>query len=161
MYLRALSIAALLVVSPVVASAQKAPAKAAQKAPVKDTEKTAAIRKLLVLTGAGQLGIQVMGQLMGSFKQAMPKVPERFWADFMKEVSPDELTNLIVPIYDKHLSLAEVNEVIRFYESPVGKKLVSVLPQVTQESMEAGKVWGAQIAQRVQQRLQEQNIQPK
>jgi uncharacterized protein len=111
------------------------------------------IRKLLVMTGSAQLGAQVMAQLMQSMKKAMPNVPERFWADFQKEVRTDELIDLIVPVYDRHLSHDDVKALIRFYETPSGKKFVSVLPQITQESMSAGETWGRGLAERVIARL--------
>ena len=118
------------------------------------------LRKLLVLMGSGKLGMQVMQQMIGQFKTTMPKVPAKFWADFMKEVRPDDLIDLIVPIYDKHLNQGEVKAIIKFYESPAGKKLTSVLPQITQESMMAGQKWGMALGQKVVKRLQEQGIQP-
>lgn len=121
-----------------------------------ETEKTAAIRKLLVVTGSGQLGLQVMTQMISSLKASMPKVPEKFWQDFMKEVNPGELIDLVVPIYDRHLSLAEVKDIIRFYETPAGKKLISTMPQITQESMDVGRTWGRQLGERVAKKLQEQ-----
>jgi|SRR5688572_17999836 len=111
------------------------------------------IRKLLVMTGSAQLGAQVMAQLMQSMKKAMPNVPERFWADFQKEVRTDELIDLIVPVYDRHLSHDDVKALIKFYETPSGKKFVSVLPQITQESMAAGENWGRGLAERVISRL--------
>lgn len=112
-----------------------------------DPAKLADIKKLMVLTGAGNIGIQVMSQLIGSLKQAIP-ASEDFWQGFMKEVNPDELINLVIPVYDKHLSHAEVKELIKFYETPVGKKMISVMPAITQESMQAGQKWGMDLAQR-------------
>lgn len=111
------------------------------------------IRKLLIMTGSAQLGTQVMGQLMGSMKKAMPNVPERFWNDFQKEVRTDELIDLIIPVYDRNLTADDIKALIKFYETPAGKKFVSVLPQITQESMTAGEGWGRGLAQKVIDRL--------
>src|SRR6266568_3956440 len=98
-----------------------------------ETQKQKDIRKLLKITGSGELGTQVMSQMVGSMKKAMPQVPEKFWGDFLKEVRTDEL--------------------IRFYESPTGKKFVSVLPKITQESMVVGEKWGRELAERVIKKL--------
>ncbi len=111
------------------------------------------IRKLLTLTGSGQLGMQVMTQMMQQFKQAKPNVPEKFWSDFMKKVRVDDLISLIVPIYDKHLSHPEVKDLIGFYQTPTGRKLVRVLPLITQESMTAGQTWGLKIGTAVAEEL--------
>lgn len=118
-----------------------------------DPSKTDDIRKLLAITGSAQLGAQVMSQLMGSMKNAMPNVPEAFWTDFQKEVRTGELIDLIVPVYDRHLSADDVKTLIKFYETPTGKHFVAALPVITQESMTAGQEWGRRIAERVVTRL--------
>ncbi len=128
-----------------------------QKQP--ETQKQTDIRKLLKITGSGELGTQVMGQMIGNMKKAMPQVPDKFWADFMKEVHTDELVDLIVPVYDRNLSQNDVTELIRFYESPTGKKFVSGLPKITQESMGVGETWGRQLAMKVMAKLQAQQSQ--
>lgn len=121
-----------------------------------ETQKQRDIRKLLQITGSGQLGTQVMSQMVGNMKKAMPQVPEKFWADFMKEVHTEELVELIVPVYDRNLSEGDITELIRFYESPTGKKFVSVLPKLTQESMGVGEKWGRDLALKVMAKLQAQ-----
>jgi uncharacterized protein len=121
-----------------------------------ETQKQKDIRKLLKITGSGELGTQVMNQMVVSMKKAMPQVPEKFWGDFMKEVRTDELVDLIVPVYDRNLSQDDVKELIKFYETPTGKKFVSVLPKITQESMVVGEKWGRQLAERVIKKLQAQ-----
>lgn len=47
----------------------------------------------------------------------------------------------MAPVYEKHLTEADLNEVIKFYNSPVGKKLAGKTPAITQESMAAGQTW--------------------
>lgn len=129
---------------------------AAEDAPKQETQKQKDIRKLLTITGSGELGQQVMGQMMASFKKSMPQVPEKFWSDFMKEVHTSELVDLIVPVYDRNLTHDDVKELIRFYETPTGKKFVTVLPKITQESMGVGEKWGRDLAMRVMVKLQQQ-----
>jgi uncharacterized protein len=129
-------------------------AQESQKQP--ETQKQKDIRKLLKITGSGELGTQVMSQMIGSMKKTMPQVPEKFWGDFMKEVHTDELVDLIVPVYDRNLTHDDVKELIRFYESPTGKKFVSVLPKITQESMVVGEKWGRELAMKVVNKLQSQ-----
>ena len=124
-----------------------------------ETQKQKDIRKLLKITGSGELGTQVMGQMIGNMKKAMPQVPDKFWADFMKVVHTDELVDLIVPVYDRNLTQGDVTELIHFYETPTGKKFVSVLPKITQESMGVGEKWGRELAMKVMAKLQAQQSQ--
>ncbi len=128
-------------------------AQSAQQKP-QETQKQKDIRTLLKITGSGELGTQVMGQMIGNMKKAMPQVPEKFWADFMREVHTDELIDLIVPVYDRNLTHDDVKELIRFYQSPTGRKFVSVLPKITQESMVVGEKWGRELAMKVMAKLQ-------
>lgn len=113
------------------------------------------IRELLELTGSSKLGIQVMSQMIGSFQNIYPDVPQEFWEEFMKEIKEDDLTNLMIPIYEKYYTNEEIKGLIAFYETPLGQKTVKVLPQLTQDSMTAGQQWGAELGERVVQKLQE------
>jgi hypothetical protein len=53
------------------------------------------------------------------------------------------------------LSEADLKEIIKFYESSVGKKLAQKTPVITQESMQAGQQWGQVIAGKVMKKMQE------
>jgi len=121
-----------------------------------DAAKQADIQKLMNLTGAGNLGMQAMDQMIASMKGAMANVPEKFWVEFRKELNADELVNQIIPIYDKHLTHAEVKELIKFYETPVGKKMITVMPAITAESMQVGQHWGLEVARRAKAKLDAQ-----
>ncbi len=113
------------------------------------------IRRLLDLTGSGKLGVRVAGQMIDQFRTLHPNVPGEFWDEFKKEIKPDELNELVVPIYEKHFNHDDILELIRFYQSPVGQKLTTALPQITQEAMTAGQQWGQNLARKCQQRLKE------
>lgn len=117
--------------------------------------KKADIKKLLQLTKSGELGIQAMTQMIGTFKTTMPSVPTKFWEDFMKEIKADDLVNLIVPIYDKHFNHDDIKGLITFYETPMGQKFIQTQPAIAQESMEAGQKWGQELGMKVAQKLKE------
>lgn len=142
--------------TPCVARAQQPGGAQAVKVKRPETPKQQQIRLLLALTGASQLGKQVMTQMIGSMKKIMPQVPDLFWERFMKEVHPEELTDLIIPIYDRHFTDSDIRQLIAFYESPVGRKLVANLPAIMQESMAAGQTWGGQLGARITQELQKE-----
>ena len=58
--------------------------------------------------------------------------------DLMADMPLDEMIEAMVPIYRRHLSKTDVDEVIRFYSSAVGQKLLREQPQMIQEGMQAG-----------------------
>ena len=120
-----------------------------------DSSKISSIKTLLEVTGSGKLGVQVVQNMFASYKQSLPNVPEEFWNEFMKEVNPEVLTTMIIPIYDKYYSTEEINKMIEFYQTPLGKKVISTLPQIMQESMQAGQSWGKEVGEKVINKLKE------
>ena len=119
---------------------------------------TEKVKSFLVLSGAEENFKMVIEQMLNTFKASQPDVPEEYWSEVKKEVlntSLDDLVNLIAPIYQKHLTEADLDDIIEFYKTPAGKKLAEKTPVITQESMAAGQQWGMQIAQKVQAKLKE------
>lgn len=119
-----------------------------------DSTKIASVRALLELTGSGNMGVQVVQNLLASYKKSFPNVPQEFWDDFLAEVNPDLLVKLVIPIYARYYSTDEINKLIEFYQTPLGKKIISTMPQVMQESMKAGQVWGEEMGKKVYDNLQ-------
>ena len=120
---------------------------------------TESIKVFMEKTGAGDLGVQAMEQMLPALKRMVPDAPESFWNDFMTEVRPDDLVDMTIPIYQKYLSQADIEAIIKFYDSKAGKKLLSVQPQIMQESMAAGQAWGQGLAMKVMERYQAQQAQ--
>ena len=56
----------------------------------------------------------------------------------MDDMPLDEMLNAVVTVYQRHFSKSDIEELIRFYSSPVGQKVLREQPQLMQESMQAG-----------------------
>jgi hypothetical protein len=117
--------------------------------------KTDKIKKMLELTGSANLGVQVAKQMINTFKQSYSSVGDAFWDDFEKEIKAEDLMDLIIPIYDKHYTEEDIDQLIAFYNSPIGKKMTENLPIIMQESMAAGQTWGSKIAEKAIERLRQ------
>ncbi len=61
-------------------------------------------------------------QALEAMKLAMPRVPEKFWDKYRQLISIDELQNRLVQVYDKHYTSDELNDLLKFYDSPFRKK---------------------------------------
>ena len=122
------------------------------------TEKS--VRELMTLTGSGDMGLQVIQNMIPAMKRMLPQVSESFWNEFMKEVNTDELISAIVPIYQKHYTEKDIRVAIDFYRSPAGRRLVEKQPLVMQESMQAGQQWGEQMARRAIEKLKKSENNP-
>jgi len=113
------------------------------------------VRELITATGSAKVGVQLMNNMVTSFKTQMPNIPAEFWDEFMKEVNPEELTELVIPIYQNHFTDEEIVSLIEFYKSPIGLKLTRTLPLIAQEAYQAGTEWGTRLAEKAISRLKE------
>ena len=113
------------------------------------------IEELLSLTGAGDIGVQVMNGMLEPMKQALPQVPAEWWQRFAEKVDPGDLNKLAVPIYERYFSDEEIGAMLDFYRTPEGQSILSKLPVVMQESMAAGQAWGQELAEDVLRELEE------
>lgn len=96
-------------------------------------------------------------QLMNYFRQSTTGIPEEFWTGLHEEIggiSMELLVDMLTPIYAKYLTQEDLEQIIAFYESPAGKKMVSVLPALTTEAMEVGQAWGEAIGEKLMERIQ-------
>jgi hypothetical protein len=62
---------------------------------------------------------------------------------------------LVTPIYDKYYTEADIDQLITFYNSPIGKKSVELMPVIMQESMSVGQEWGKKIAEKIAKKLKD------
>ncbi|GGB14213.1 DUF2059 domain-containing protein [Agarivorans gilvus] len=115
------------------------------------------IKALMQLSGSGQMGMQMMQQLLPALKRMVPDAPESFWSDVLDEVDADEMENRVIPIYQKYLNEADVQAINRFYQTDAGQKLIRVQPQIMQESVALGQQWGQEIARQVLLKYQQQS----
>jgi hypothetical protein len=63
------------------------------------------------------------------FKKAMD--------DMIKGMPIDDITQAMIPAYQKHFSKADIEAMNAFYSSPVGQKVLQELPVVVQEGSQA------------------------
>jgi hypothetical protein len=105
------------------------------------------------------MGEQTVGQMLGAMQQGMPSVPQQFWTDMRTELTAAGMVELVVPLYAKHFTDEEIRQLVAFYRSPVGQKLVREQPALLQEGIAAGQVWGQQATARVMLRLKEKGYQ--
>jgi len=132
---------------------------AAEKAEAESAE--AAAWDLLEASGLTQLSERTVERLLLLRKKAMPNIPDHFWEDFKKEVDPNELNKLILPIYVKHFSVEEMKALTAFYRSDVGRKFLAKIPNVTRESMQVSRDWNAELRLKLTKMLKKADLKKK
>ena len=128
-----------------------------------DPAKEADIRQLMDVTGTKDLGKQLMdagiAQFRASVTESQPDNPrakqfaDAFAQRFEKHFDPHALTETVIPIYDKHLSSEDLRELLAYYQSPFGQRMLKVLPEVARESQAAGFKLGQKAAQDAMEEL--------
>jgi hypothetical protein len=70
-----------------------------------------------------------------------------------------EFVELLVPIYDQRFSPEELRDLLAFYQSPLGLRLLEVQPDLTRDAMLAGQQWGMRLGAKIGQELAAEGIQ--
>lgn len=128
---------------------------AAKPAAVIDPAKDAAIRKLFEVMGTKDAMRQVIASMSGTIRplleSSLPRGEYRaqlidlFFQRLQVKLRVDDLLELAIPVYDKYFSLEDIDGLTKFYQTPLGKKAISVLPQVLLEAQAAGKKLGQEM----------------
>ncbi|MDQ1163494.1 hypothetical protein QE422_003862 [Chryseobacterium sp. SORGH_AS 447] len=113
-------------------------------------------KELIEVTGVSKMAVQGAKQFVSTFKENYKNIPDVFWDDFMKEVSSEEFSNLYIPIYAKYYTESELDELIRFYKTPIGQKVLVNTPLIMKESVEIGRDWGQKLGKKLVEKLNEQ-----
>ena len=61
---------------------------------------------------------------------------QKMMAALIKDMPVDEMTQAMIPAYQKHFTRGDIAAMNAFYASPVGQKVLQELPVVTQEGMQ-------------------------
>ena len=67
----------------------------------------------------------------------------------------NEMLEATVPVYQRHLTKADMDAMVAFYSSPVGQKILHEQPTMIQESMEASAGIQQRIARSMFQKIDE------
>ena len=121
---------------------------------VPQDELTAAIIELLKLTGAMELGKQMGRNIAEMAKSgAANQLPQEFYDRLLKECESEQtnkwMVNSLVRIYRQNFTTEEVKTITAFYLTPIGKKAISLLPVIMQQSMKEGEQIGRYLGMKV------------
>jgi len=173
------SLFATLVLASASAYAQNNPQ---DSAPAADPAATKAVQQLfasmnyraLMLGAMQQMSKSFDGQMRGNAQAAINNNPKLTDADKAKALADlntkldaatkavnailndpglvDEILDATVPIYAHTFTVAEIEQISAFYQSPVGAKMLAVTPQLMSEGMQVGqRIVGRKIGPLIQQ----------
>ncbi|AYO57174.1 hypothetical protein CO230_02955 [Chryseobacterium sp. 6424] len=117
------------------------------------------VKELLSITGTTQMMESTFEQILSYYQSTYPDVPTEYWQKAMKLANFDQVIDQIIPVYLKHFSESEISDVIAFYKTTTGQKIIIKMPVIYQESMEIGREWGTELAKKIEKDiLKEKNL---
>jgi len=114
------------------------------------------LNELLEVTGSTTTTDLFMVKLIEAAKMEYPDVEEDDWKNLELVVHNSRLEyreKKLVPLYQKYLSSEDLEELIKFYYTPVGQKYAKVVPQLSLEANRAGMEWGEQLAKTLEKEI--------
>jgi hypothetical protein len=120
--------------------------------------KRAKVLEMIQLLHVDTLAIEGMKRQLASTKKLLPvppKAQDDFEAMFLKEITPEIMRDLMIPIYESNFSLDELSQIVAFYKTPIGQKLISKLPEITQQGYAAGAAKGREAGERIGRIIEE------
>jgi hypothetical protein len=147
----ALAVAALA--GPAHAQAQQAQPPLAQPQPT--AASVAMAKEILSLrattTVLGPVVSGVIEQARGMFEQQNPALGKdlrEVAAKLRKELDPkrDEIVSVFVRTYAQHFTETELKDLLNFYKTPLGKKVLTEEPLAIEDGLKAAQFWADQLS---------------
>jgi hypothetical protein len=128
-------------------------------------EKARDIRRLMEVTKANEVGLQVARQSLDALRES-PALPEAqrdrilkiLEEELLAEFGGNKMAEAMVPIYDRHFTAEEVKGLLAFYETPLGRKVVETLPEVMREAQTFGAERGRIAGLRAMTRMMSEGL---
>lgn len=119
--------------------------------------KAADIQRLLEVTAMRSMMAQMVSSMEENLKPAIvaslppgdyrEKLSDLFFEKFNSKLNVQRFIDMAVVAYDKYLSDDDIKGLIQFYQTPLGKKTLTVLPKLTAELQTEGMKVGQDAGQ--------------
>ena len=131
-----------------------------------DPAKEASIRKLLELTGAKQhaidFGMEVGEQMRDVLRKGylenerLQQVGDALVSKLAARLNSDDFIAQLIPIYDKAFSAEDIEKINEFYQSPAGRKLLEVSPDLLEDTSNASEQWVKKQIPQIMEQVEDQ-----
>lgn len=113
----------------------------------------AKLRELITLTRSDRMLSAGFQQFMDHYNNMYKDLPDNFWDEFKKDMSTDKIFALYIPVYKKYFTDADVDELIKFYKTPAGQKMIENMTNLMKDSIELGTSYAEALDKRVRDKL--------
>lgn len=118
-----------------------------------NTTKEADIIKLLNLVRAYDIPESIVNDIINSYKAMLPMVDSTYWQSLREEADIDGVIKKLVPVYDKIFNDKEIKELIKFFETPTGKKWVATFSEANDEVIKIFEQWSGEVFKKLNDKM--------
>jgi hypothetical protein len=107
------------------------------------------VKELISLSGAFPITKEVEKNLITNYKKKYNHVPDSAWKPIEEKVNIDELVNEVVEIYGGKFTEKEISQLLIFYKSDLGKKVIQNSPSIMTEIQTATSNWAKKVTETI------------
>ncbi|MCA6068822.1 DUF2059 domain-containing protein [Chryseobacterium sp. RG1] len=107
------------------------------------------VKELLSLSGAFPVTKQAEKNLIANYKKKYNTVPDSAWEPIEMKVNIDDLINEVVGIYGNKFTEKEIDQLLIFYKSDFGKKVIQNTPSIMTEIQTATSNWAQKVTETI------------
>lgn len=107
-------------------------------------------KKLIEILGLEKTIKATFPKIIATLKPQFPQVPEKVWGKFQDETYLKKYRDFYTETYEKHFTHEDIKEMLQFYSTPLGQKIISTTPQLMQETMDAANKWGVELQKQLE-----------
>ncbi len=125
-----------------------------------DKEYPKVFYEFLEVSGNHNAADEALNSMIEALKPLYPNIKESEWEvilrDVVKELT-DEYIEMLIPIYQNYISKTDLEEIIRFYKTPVGQKYSKSQALMMIESLDIARDWSEKAVEQFMEALNKAN----
>jgi len=118
-----------------------------------DNEKRNDIIQLLIVSGTADFAFAVIDDVIHTYKQYFTQVAPEYWENFKSSTNVKPFLDSIIGIYYSRFDHDEIKDLLKFFDSPVGRKWTLELTNMNEEVMTQANIFGLQVFNSLNQKL--------
>ena len=125
-----------------------------------DKEYSQTLKKFFEISGNNATANAGLEQMIEIFKPQFPNIDAKEWDKIYNDVikeSMNEYIEISIPIYQKYLSKSDLEEMIKFYQTPIGQKFAQSNALITKELMTISQQWGMDLSKQLMEAIEKAN----
>ena len=120
-----------------------------------EAQKLALAKEMMQITGLDKMGPQILEGVGAQLKKDMGAEFGGFWDDFTAAIDFGPLMDEMAPLYAKHYTMEELEQLLAFQKSPVGRKSIEIMPQMMQDIMPITMKWAKDLGEKAKKMSEE------